>query len=90
MLSKLKTGLLILAGILGLIFTAFLRGRSAGKAAVEEEVRQQDAENTQAVSDSRIDAMKVRHEINQSVSAAPSDAVDAELLDEWTRDKDSR
>ena len=42
MLSKLKTGLLILAGILGLIFTAFLRGRSSGKAVVEEEVRQQE------------------------------------------------
>ena len=52
MLSKLKTGLLILAGILGLIFTAFLKGRSAGKAVVEEEVRQQEVKDVKAVAES--------------------------------------
>lgn len=85
MLSKLKTGLLILAGILGLIFTAFLKGRSSGKAVVEEEVRQQEVKDVKAVAEKRVEEIKEVQYVQQDVVRSSDKSVDDELLNDWTR-----
>lgn len=67
--------------VLAAIAGVYLRGRSAGKQAVEQKATKQQLEEERA----RADTIQEVHDAQTEVARLPDDAVD-DGLREWTRD----
>lgn len=85
MFTKFKLLLAGIVAIAGAILVAFLKGRSSGKEEVQEEVREQEIKNVEAVANRRVETAHKVQKVQQTVIASDDKSVDDELLKGWTR-----
>ena len=84
-LARFKQVVMFLFGIITILLAVFFKGRSSGKAAVEEEVRQQEVKDVKAVAEKRVEEIKEVQNVQQDVVRSSDKSVDDELLNDWTR-----
>lgn len=84
-LARFKQAMMFLFGIIAVLLAVFFKGRSSGKAVVEEEVRQQEVKDVKAVAEKRVEEIKEVQNVQQDVVRSSDKSVDDELLNDWTR-----
>lgn len=84
-LARFKQAMMFLFGIIAVLLAVFFKGRSSGKAVVEEEVRQQEVKDVKAVAEKRVEEIKEVQNVQQNVVRSSDKSVDDELLNDWTR-----
>ena len=84
-LARFKQAMIFLFGIIAVLLAVFFKGRSSGKAVVEEEVRQQEVKDVKAVAEKRVEEIKEVQNVQQDVVRSSDKSVDDELLNDWTR-----
>ena len=84
-LARFKQAMIFLFGIIAVLLAVFFKGRSSGKAVVEEEVRQQEVKDVKAVAEKRVEEIREVQNVQQDVVRSSDKSVDDELLNDWTR-----
>lgn len=84
-LARFKQAMMFLFGVIAVLLAVFFKGRSSGKAVVEEEVRQQEVKDVKAVAEKRVEEIKEVQNVQQNVVRSSDKSVDDELLNDWTR-----
>ena len=86
-LARFKQAMMFLFGVIAVLLAVFFKGRSSGKAVVEEEeeVRQQEVKDVKAVAEKRVEEIKEVQNVQQDVVRSSDKSVDDELLNDWTR-----
>ena len=84
-LARFKQAMMFLFGVIAVLLAVSFKGRSSGKAVVEEEVRQQEVKDVKAVAEKRVEEIKEVQNVQQDVVRSSDKSVDDGLLNDWTR-----
>ena len=85
MFTKLQAILVGILTLIGIVFAAFFKGRSNGRAEVREEVQEQHTKDVETVAKERVENVKVVKDVQQKVVKSSDSDIDKRLSDEWTR-----